>query len=296
MLSYVLNFLKHPYPFIFNIYSVVIPAVVTFLLIVFLAPLDFATLDFKARLVVAVSLTIIVALSILIGVKSLKYILPKYMDEERWTLGKEISLWCFVLTLISLAISIALITATYYQEQSLPPFLVLGQLFFDTLLLTLGISTIPMLVLLLFEQNQYQKQQIKKADLLNNKLNNRIKKEDQKSQPISFYSEKGVLELKLEPNDILYIKSDGNYIEVFYKNVNTIEKKLIRARLKIAATNLPSSLFFRCHNRFIVNGTKIIKVEGNARNLSLYLKDIKASIPVSRSKANEVSGFLDQIS
>ena len=104
------------------------------------------------------------------------------------------------------------------------------------------------------------------------------------------------IELRLNPQDLIYLKADGNYLEVFFYNRKVIQKKLIRSSLRSIAEVLPRNSFIRCHKSFIINGNHIISVEGNARNLTLYLKNITMGIPVSRSRVKAISVFLENLS
>ncbi|MCB0561246.1 MAG: hypothetical protein KDD09_19955 [Phaeodactylibacter sp.] len=48
-----------------------------------------------------------------------------------------------------------------------------------------------------------------------------------------FEAENGKVELQIAYDKVLYLKADGNYVEVFYMDQhNYVQKKLIRNRLK----------------------------------------------------------------
>lgn len=46
--------------------------------------------------------------------------------------------------------------------------------------------------------------------------------------------------------------------------------------------------FVRCHRSYLVNKYQILKVEGNARSLQVYFKQIDNVVPVSRSFPKEL--------
>lgn len=90
----------------------------------------------------------------------------------------------------------------------------------------------------------------------------------------------------LEPFEIVFIESDGNYSSIF---LNTGKKIVITKKLKEVNELLPKDHFFRIHNSYIVNLDKIkefyktdgyVMLEGNHK------------IPVSRQKKSE---FLDKV-
>lgn len=284
-----------PHPFIFNTSSVLIPSTITFLIISLLAPLQFQELALQHRLITAFIVSVIVALIILLTVNILKKIVSKETIEDKWTTGKEFLLILAVLIIIVVVIAIALFIIDDGYTSILP-------LLLKTSLITLGISIFPIIISILFEQYRHQKLQLKKADSLTKSLQNEnnelisthlSKSKAQKNLVIK--SENDAIELQVNPADLIYLKSDGNYIEVFFLDSGSIHKKLIRNRLKTIETQLPNKIFIRCHNSFIVNGNYIIKIEGNARNLELQLKNCEEKVPVSRTKAKTISNFIDQL-
>lgn len=286
---------KKPHPFIFNAYSIIIPGIITFLIIVFLAPLTFQGFEIGLRALIALLISIVVAFSIYFSIKILKKLFPNAMSEDKWTVGKEFLLVFFVLAIITLLISIPLL---FLQNDSLS--------FTSTILrtsaITIAISVLPILVLILFEQYRHQKLQLKKANEFTNSLKSHIAKlaTKEKANPsqeknLLIKSETHDVELQLNHKDFIYAKSDGNYIEIYFLNSNEIQKKLIRNRLKNIEALLPKTTFLRCHNSFIVNGNAIMEIEGNARNLELHLKDVSETIPVSRAKAPIISEFIKNL-
>lgn len=80
----------------------------------------------------------------------------------------------------------------------------------------------------------------------------------------------GYKQVKVIIEDILYIQSDGNYLNVFTKagKVNT------RMTLNQMTDMLPSTSFIRVHNSYVVNIEQIDRVESN----QVYLADAAISI------------------
>lgn len=288
-----IKLLKKPHPFIFNVYSILVPSIITFLIIVVLAPLQFQELGIQRRLMVALSVSFFVALSIVFSVGIFKKIFPKTFSDDQWTVGKEFLLIMTVLLIIILVLSIAILLVQENDTSVVSLVLTTGSI-------TLGISIFPILILILFEQYRHQQLQFKKASILtqtlkreNKELLTRIPLSESKQKKLLLKSDNNDIELQLSPSDLVYIKSDGNYLEVYFLDGDQIQKKLIRNTMKKIELLLPELIFFRCHNRFIINGHFIIKVEGNARNLELTLKNGLETIPVSRAKARDIDTFLN---
>lgn len=91
------------------------------------------------------------------------------------------------------------------------------------------------------------------------------------------------MKIKINVNDIYYVKSDGNYLEI------TLEEKMyvVRNKLLIFKEELPDSLFFQNHQRYIINTAKVAVlgkdfVTINSVNIPIsqkYKKEMKELFP-----------------
>lgn len=95
----------------------------------------------------------------------------------------------------------------------------------------------------------------------------------------------------LKPDDILYMKSDDNYVIVHYMSGSSISKELIRNTLKYYSKNL-SFPFLRVHRSYLVNFNKVKKIDGNMQGLQLSLMNTTTTIPVSKTY---VDGVIDAL-
>ena len=294
----ILSLLKKPYPFIFNTNSVLVPSAVTFILILVLKPLGFSEIELLERLVIALVISAIIGVSIILGVRLLKQFAPSYMNEDQWTVGKEISLFLFVLLIITISITLVLLTMNLIQNEAVLTISKALNVFLNTAYITFGLSILPVLIIILFEQHNHQKKQYQKAQQLSNLLQNQLKNigfKGKKEDKLIFSSDKKDIALQVDASDVIFIQSHGNYLEINYINQDELQKKLIRNRIKAIAEQLPQAIFFRCHNRYIVNTKRITKVNGNARGLYLDLENSQAVIPVSRSKVKAFHAIFKKI-
>ncbi len=79
--------------------------------------------------------------------------------------------------------------------------------------------------------------------------------------------------VKVQLSSILYVKSDGNYVDVF-----TIDKKFsIRMSLDTFLNEVNDSNFIRVHRSYIVNKTKVTQVS----RVSVFLEN--EEVPISRN-------------
>ncbi len=83
--------------------------------------------------------------------------------------------------------------------------------------------------------------------------------------------------------NIWFIESLQNYVNIYFWNGETMEKKTERATLKSCENLIKNTNLLRCHRSFIVNTTIVENVSGNAQGLKLKLRNLETTIPVSRS-------------
>jgi DNA-binding LytR/AlgR family response regulator len=90
---------------------------------------------------------------------------------------------------------------------------------------------------------------------------------------------------EIDPEDILFVESVGNYVEITYlKGGAQAETALLRSSLKRIERQLKDFPFlFKCHRGYIVNIKRIQKTNGNAQGYKLYFEGVDKEIPVARS-------------
>lgn len=287
----ILGILNKPHPFIFNRYSVLLPSLVTFLVLVLLKPFEFGTFSLDKLLIWSFIFATIIGFTVLSSVNAILKLFGKHI-KEYWSIKNEILLFFFVLAMISLVI----FTLFLILNPKVNKF----DLFSLVVFRTLAISLFPVLILVLYEQNYYQKIQKRQAERLNSELLQgkylMHKKISNSTLPekIVLVAENEKIAMQITPTSLYFVKSEGNYVEVFYHQNHEIQRELIRNSLKSIEAQLSAYDFFRCHNRYLINLSHLQKVEGNARNFELVLENIEEKIPVSRSKSEKLIQLFQQ--
>lgn len=87
----------------------------------------------------------------------------------------------------------------------------------------------------------------------------------------------------ISTDNIWFLESLQNYVNIYYWNGEAIEKKTERSTLKSCEGLITNTTLLRCHRSYIVNTAKIESISGNAQGLKLKLSDYEILIPVSRS-------------
>ncbi len=269
--------LRSPHPLGFGWAYALVPAGAVFFILVGLAPYGFAEVPLGARILKALPFATITAMAAPLSLWLAKLLVPGWMTEANWTVGREIVYNVYDVAMIGLLNTLYLYFAYRPQES-----------FIDTLARleshTFVVGILPVLALIALKHQKALRQQLELAKSLNEELRAHPLSM-QVSATVRLLDEKGAFEIQLLPQHILYLKADGNYVDVvFQEKPGTTMKKIIRNRLKQLYDFLPSEGFYQCHKSYIVNIQHIIRFEGNARDLKLIMAG-DAIIPVARTRS-----------
>ena len=106
---------------------------------------------------------------------------------------------------------------------------------------------------------------------------------------ISFHDDRGILQLTVAKENLLYIESADNYISIWYLKNEQLKKQLVRTTLKETSNQLADTSVVRTHRSFMINIDKIKVLRREKENLFIELdypglKDI----PVSKTYGEEL--------
>jgi len=86
--------------------------------------------------------------------------------------------------------------------------------------------------------------------------------------------------LALFPQELLYIESNGNYVQIYYViNEKVMKKSFLATLLKMEETLKDFPFLVRCHRAFIVNLCRIENIIGS----KIRLETSTTEIPISRT-------------
>lgn len=104
------------------------------------------------------------------------------------------------------------------------------------------------------------------------------------SPTLSVIIEESGQKIKLFLNDINYILSDGNYLEIHLEN----KMHIIRSKLKDFIKSLPENNFIlQTHLRYVVNLKKVTVLNSNNLNINQIV------ISISKSYKNQIAKFFE---
>ena len=102
---------------------------------------------------------------------------------------------------------------------------------------------------------------------------------------ITLFDNNGVLKFSTSSENLYFIESDDNYIQVWYKDSSSEMKQyMLRCRLKTIEESFADSDLVRCHRKYVVNMSKVryLTSEKDAYYIDLGIEEINP-IPVSKT-------------
>jgi hypothetical protein len=221
-------------------------------------------------------------------------LLPRVFAEENWKSWKEIVFLVFIVVCIS-AGNYWLMHVLYRE----PPG---GRRFSRVLSITAQVGIFPVVFMVLTKQMLLYRRYFAAALQLNRQLQppdvEPVAQTSVGAEARVVLQGEGLKErLELGRNQLLYVRSADNYVEVFFSAEAAIRSQLLRLSLKNVERQLSAfSCFFRCHRVHLVNIDMVERVTGNAQGLRLHLKGVQKPVPVSRSLTSKAKERLSHLS
>jgi hypothetical protein len=91
--------------------------------------------------------------------------------------------------------------------------------------------------------------------------------------------------LEIAESQFIYAESDQNYVSIYFKKDEDIDKQLMRSPLQDIEDQIENSV--RVHRSYLINPNHVISVEGNKRKKVAILDGIESPIPVSANFAED---------
>ena len=115
-----------------------------------------------------------------------------------------------------------------------------------------------------------------------NEVNNKKKN----TSKITIHSSLKNESLVVSKESIVFIKSEDNYIYIYFLKNDLLTNKILRNTLKDTHKQLP--FLIKTHRSFLVNPQHISKLKGNSQNAKIYFKDFQETVPVSKTFYNTI--------
>ena len=137
----------------------------------------------------------------------------------------------------------------------------------------------------------YQERSAKLKELMNENIGFKS------SNLISLRDARGVLQLSVAKENLLYIESADNYICIWYKKNEILKKQLLHITMKEACEQLADTSIVRCHRSYMINLDLVKVMRREKGNLFLELGETGVrEIPISKTYGEAVLRRLVPIS
>lgn len=187
------------------------------------------------------------------------------------------SLWVIIELLLLSASFTGLALITSYGGAERDPF----EIYKNALYNTFFILFTPYILYIMYLA--YQEKNAKLRTIMEENIGNKS------TSFISFHDDRGILQLTVAKENLLYIESADNYISIWYLKNGQLKKQLVRTTLKETSNQLADTSVVRTHRSFMINIEKIKVLRREKENLFIELdhpglKDI----PVSKTYGEEL--------
>lgn len=232
---------------------------------------------------------IVILISIIFSLV-LPLIFPKIFDEEKWNVLKTL---IFILILI-LTITSVISTIAYKFDNSYN--LDLSSFIVIIFIKSIVFSFFPIIIIVFYFEGVLHKKNHLIALNIIDEINNEKQIEQKIKSRIFTFAKNTKDEILIAEDNLIFIKAEGNYCNLFYKNNDNVITKLIRSNMKELELYLKkSSNFIRSHKSYIINLSFISDVTGNARGYLFHLANFEYKIPgsrnLSKSLISEIKAF-----
>lgn len=288
------TFLMQPYPFSDNVRNkLLVCGGVGLFITLFLAvfePFGFDELDALVKWQHALAFGLVTALFSSFLQTVVPILFPALFREEEWRSWKEI-VFLLLTTLVIGAANYALILFLYPQSTSLSGF-------FRAQLDTLQVGIIPVVFLVFMKQLTLYRRFAAQAEKASAQIQAGLAfTETVLPSSVTLQGDNQKEVLTVHPDDLLFIISADNYVQVYTRKTAGATPVMLRGSLKKMEEQLASQpQFFRCHRMYLVNLRAVEAVSGNAQGLRLHLSGSDELVPVSRSLTETVRHKLQELS
>ena len=272
--------LSQPYPYEEKKWRIILP--ISFfiaLFIVIFQPFGLSEIASPGKFFILVGYGGVTFILLVFNLIAIPALFPVTFSDEKWTVVKEMLFLLWILFTLGLGNFL-------YSSWTLGFTLSLRNiLIFQAFTLAIGI--IPITSIILIKQAWLRRRNESSAGIISSALETR-ESNASGGDRIRLASDNEKEEVELLLRDLLFIKSDGNYITVAFLRNGRMEKVLLRNTLKYAAGVLSAyPSVYQCHRSWMVNLGRIRRVTGNSLGLKIEMDPVEEDIPVAREQVQE---------
>jgi hypothetical protein len=290
-----ISLFKRPYPFYYynpkRLLKISLLVSIFIILFLFLIkPFDTKINEFRYGYFVTCSIYGIVSgFSVYFTAQSLSVLFPAFFKEEKWTLAWEL------LVLIILLLVLGNINFLIRNLVNTNPDNFKVEYYLEEIAHTCLIGIFPVVFFTLLNYSYLFKTNNNKAVIANIIINQKHNTADSGMPHLVTIKSQSIYDtVSLSVPDICFIKSDGNYIEIYQNTEGKIKKYIIRNTLKDVEGQLAGYPdIIKTHRSYLVNIGQVGSVKGNAQGYMLQMKNCEIPVPVSRNSISQFNSCIN---
>lgn len=112
-----------------------------------------------------------------------------------------------------------------------------------------------------------------------------VRYQPHEEQRITLFDNNGTLKFSISQENLIFIESDDNYIQVWYRDgAGEMRQYMLRCKLKTIEDSFTESCLVRCHRKYVVNiaGVKLLTCEKDGYYVDFGIEGLNP-IPVSKT-------------
>ena len=126
----------------------------------------------------------------------------------------------------------------------------------------------------------------------NGRIDERERQHEKAGASVSEKDEKDELQLSLRLDNIYFLESAENYVNIYYRNKENTERFTLRSTLKKQQEKLEKYHFLRCHRSYLVNFDNILLLRKDKDGPYLDFGVVNMpQIPVSKTYIDAVTAY-----
>lgn len=277
-----MNFFIQQYPLETNIKKRILQALVfsvfVFLFLLVFQPFHLGSYQ-EELLIVAAGYGFICLIIMLICNVFLFKLLPNYFDENKWNIGKEF-IWASV-NIVLIGWANAYYSSLIFDISLKWKFILLFEFY------TLAVSVIPLGLSVIINYYRLNNKYEHQSDEINQLVDQNKKQENHLPKEQFLHLDELLVDISLQ--DLLFVQSADNYLELHYVELGNYQKVMIRKTLKsFAEETAEHKNLYQVHRSYIVNLDHVKHISGNAQGLKLHFDACEKLVPVSRKLTTEL--------
>lgn len=110
-----------------------------------------------------------------------------------------------------------------------------------------------------------------------------------KDRMVNFVDDSGELKFSIDVDSVLYIKSDGNYVNIFYEKGDAVVSYTMKVPISALETKLAGTPLVRCQRSYMVNTRRIRMMQNDSKATCIIVDNDRVPVlPMSQNYAAAV--------